>query len=96
VSYKIPPKSTQGSKLEIVARGPARVQARTLQEAANLRFWAERFFFEQDFLASGYDAGEMALEPPSLRDKFFGLAVIVGVSGAFWTGVGLLINHLLR
>jgi len=96
VSYKIPPKSTQGSKLSIVARGPARAQARTVPDAAILRSWAERVFFDPDFIPSGYDAGEMAIEQHSLWDKFLGLAVIVGVSGAFWTGVGLLINHLLR
>ena len=96
MSYKIPPKSTQGSKLRIVARGAERAQARRVQDTAILRFWAERIFVEPDFIPSGCDAGEAAIEQHNLRDKFLGLAGVVGISGAFWTGVGLLINHLIR
>lgn len=79
-----------------MASGPARTQARPLQEAADLRSLAERVFVQSEFIASGYPAGEAAVERHSLRDRFLGLAVIVAVGGGFWTGIGLLIARLVR
>lgn len=81
-----PHASTQGTRLQIVARG----SRRTSPEAFPLILpsWGMGGFAEPAF--------ESGVEPPSFRNRLLGLAVIVGVSGGFWTGVALFINHLMR
>lgn len=39
---------------------------------------------------------EQVLGHPLTRWTVLGIAVVIATSGAFWTGVGLLINHFLR
>ena len=97
VSYKIPPKSTQGSKLRIVARGSGRTSPEKFQDELELvlHSFGSGVFVKPAFITLG-GAGDAAVERHSLWDKFLGLAVIMAISGSFWTGVGLLITHLLR
>jgi len=81
-----PHASTQGTGLQIVARG----SRHTSPEAFHLilPYWRTGSFAEPAF--------ESGVEVPSFRNKLLGLAVAVGVSGGFWTGVGLFINHLMK
>jgi hypothetical protein len=39
---------------------------------------------------------EDSLGHPLNRWTILGIAIVIATSGAFWTGMGLLINHLLR
>lgn len=42
------------------------------------------------------DCDDQILGHPLNRWTILGLAIVIVTSGAFWTGVGLLINRLLR
>jgi hypothetical protein len=55
-------------------------------ESPLLRTWVE------------YDpeCDEDSLGHPLNRWTFLGIAIVIATSGAFWTGMGLLINHFLR
>ena len=81
-----PHASTQGTRLQIVARGSRRSSSDAF--LLILPSWGTGSFAEPAF--------ESGVEPPSFRNKLLGVAVVVGVSGGFWTGVGLLIDHLMR
>jgi len=95
MSYRFPPKSTREIGLRIIARGCGNARLRAFDEPRVLCFCAEGILVEPDFIASGYEAGE-ATQRCGWGNKLLGAVVIVGISGAFWTGVGLLINHLVR
>ena len=86
MSNKFPPKSTRG--MRIVARGSKENSPATFRDV---------------LMASSSGAGElveadfgMGAEERTLWNRFLGLAVVLAVSGGFWTGVGFFIAHLLR
>ena len=54
-------------------------------EAQFLRSWFEFESKTENGAAAGRKAG-----------LFLGLLVILGISGGFWTGIGLLVAHLVR
>ena len=81
-----PHASTQGTGLQIVARGSQRTSPEAFQLI--LPYWRTGGFAEPAF--------ESGVEPHSFRNRLLGLALAVGVSGGFWTGVGLFINHLMK
>jgi len=51
-----------------------------------LRTWAE---YDPEF-------GEDSLGHPLNCWTILGIAIVIATSGAFWTGMGLLINHFLK
>jgi len=104
VSYKefrlSPHTSTRGTRLRIVSRGPASRTAETF-EYLTLRRWddlgfADRDLAELDFMLSDFEARGGVVAGRSFWNMFLGFAVIVGISGGFWTGVGLLVARLLK
>jgi len=95
VSYRIsqlsPHASTRGTRLKIVVRGPGGPPAETLPHVRILRFRRADDFLENDF-----EAGEVATQERSKWNILLGALVVLGVSGGFWTGVGMMIARLLR
>jgi len=80
-----PHASTGQAKLRIVARGAGSSSSMSFEEMAVSRFWVEHVFDEPD-----YDGRH------TVWDKLMGFAVVMGVCGGFWGGVGLVITHFLR
>jgi len=107
VSYS-PPTST-GTRLRIVARGLNSPSPRLLRDVPEPS-WFEPDMFEREMFEPNLfepDLRECAVvegnceacsgpQGHTLGNIILGVAVIVGVSGGFWTGIGLLIAHLLR
>ena len=94
MSYRFPPKGTRETRLRVVAPGPGNVRPRAFEDARVLRFPAKDVL-EHYFVLGEFEAGEAA-QTGLWWNKLLGAAVVLGISGTFWTGVGLLINHLVR
>ena len=95
MSYRFPPKGTREAGFRIVARGSGSAQAQAFEETRVLRFCADGFLAEPDFVAAWCDPADTALKG-GWWNKLLGAVVVLGVSGGFWTGVGLLISRLVR
>jgi len=104
VSYRpsqlSPPASTRGPRLRIVARGlnsPSPRPFRDVPEPSRFQpDWFEPDLLERTLVEGDCEVCPAGAQGHSLGNILLGVAVIVGVSGGFWTGVGLLIARLLR
>lgn len=95
-----PQASTRETRLRIVARGSNRPSSKPFRDAP-APSWNESDLFEADLLERALVEGDCEVCPAgaqghTLGNVLLGIAVMVGVSGGFWTGVGLLIARLLR
>jgi len=100
-----PHASTGETRLRIVGRGLNSPSPKPLRDVPEPS-WPEPDMFEPDLfehdlrlcaLAGGNcEACRVGAQGQTLGNVLLGVAVIVGVSGGFWTGVGLLIARLLR
>jgi hypothetical protein len=90
-----PPASTRETRLRIVARGLNSPSPKPFHDAP-APAWIEPDLRECVLAEGDCEACPVGERGHSLGNILLGVAVIVGVSGGFWTGVGLLIARLLR
>jgi hypothetical protein len=72
---------------KLISRAPE-VSPTTSSESPSEQFLRSWIEFEPDF--------DDTLAHPFNRWTVLGIAIVITTSGAFWTGVALLINHLLK
>jgi hypothetical protein len=77
--------------LKIIARGRSSAPAATLQGVPILLPWGEHDCVERYF-----DAGDVVAQERSKWNMLLGAVIVLGISGGFWTAVGLMIARLLR
>jgi hypothetical protein len=83
-----PHASTRGTGLRIVARGLRSAPPETVPGGPVLHTWVV-----PDFVGGDWDDD---FQEQGIWNKLLGVAVVLGVSGGFWTGVGFLIARLVR
>ena len=76
-----PSPEARSRSVKVTARGPS-PEASALQLQSGFE---SDFHFDSPETGRGFNWG-----------KALGVAIVVGVSGAFWTGVGFLIAHFSR
>ena len=94
ISQLSPHASTHGTRLKIVARGADTTVRQSFQRIQLLQ-QVEPGFFESDFVEPDW-AAEVGVEERTRWSVLLGAVIVVGISGGFWTGVGLIVARLLR